>query len=206
VHHINAAKKIARAGLLFWVWRGNLVFMRTEIDRGFIAARAQDAALSALRAAVEAVISGSDHAVRAWYEDFGAAHDRAGLELPGKMQLLRDAMERAEAEMPKPLQDEASLRVERDRLVDERGRLRAQVDAMGRAGDNLTHQFSYREAAAAYDAWWKARGGHDACTWCNDLPTRERALRIARYWNRQALRLADGEMPDNPRDDEERGP
>lgn len=72
---------------------------RGEIDSAVTAIRAQDRALSALRGAVEAVLSGDESAVRAWYQDWASGHDPAGIEVPGKMALLKAAMERVTQEM-----------------------------------------------------------------------------------------------------------
>lgn len=52
-------------------------------------------------------------------------------------------------------------------LSDEILRLRAAL----KVGDAVAHQLLYRDHGGLLDAWWAARGGHEACTVCHETGT-----------------------------------
>lgn len=51
-------------------------------------------------------------------------------------------------------------------IADRQQRRIVELKAALSAADRLAHQFSYFAASGAFDAYWKARGGREACTVC----------------------------------------
>ena len=101
-------------------------------------------------------------------EDTGAPIDDAGIEVK-RLRAERDALvaERARLKSELQIRDAGvrGLEAQRDNYL--RG-----IEAMGRAGDALCHRLLYSEHAAGMDAWWRARGGHEACTACGPAEQR----------------------------------
>lgn len=72
-----------------------------------------------------------------------------------------------EERVPQFRQGEPRHELEELVTAEEVTRYVAMIEKLNRLGDTLAHELAHDDNPSLLDAWWKARGGHDACSVCN---------------------------------------